>query len=984
MEDYLLKTQPPYLKRLQVPDAILAPLIDQLSREYSPHSEQPLWINYRDLSVQQLGAIYEKLLEFRPHIDEQGKISISPNIFARKTSGSYYTPENLVKLIIDKTISPLIKERYEKFEDKIVELTQERSRKADRLQKLYDLKLDPANNILNLKICDPAMGSGHFLVSLVDYLADQTLEAIAKAESPATIPWLDENQYYLSPVSKRIKEIRTRIIAQANQGGWQVQENQLEDRQIIRRIILKRCVFGVDKNPMAVELAKLSLWLHTFTVGAPLSFLDHHLRCGDSLFGEWVGEFFQEILKVGSLFTGNPVTQARASAESMTKIEMITDADIAEVKESAMYFATIQESTAELQNLLSFFHARRWMAAKNNQNKAETIKLLQELWETYTDKIAKGTMITNKKQSAALLENARRLISQERFFHWQVAFPGIWKDWENLVLQGGFDAVIGNPPWDRMKLQEVEWFAERKMDIAKQTRAADRKKMIQQLAKQKHPLWQDYELASQTAEAGMAIARTNGQYPLLSGGDTNLYSLFVERAHQLIHPHGMVGLLVPSGIAADKTAADFFRSITTTGRLAGLYDFENKKNFFPDIHASFKFCAYIAGGRQRSFAEAECAFFLHDVETIHDSNRCFPLSAADFAKLNPNTGTAPIFRSKRDAEITTRFYDQFPILVDHRTTPAKQVWPVKYFTMFHMTNDSQLFKTVAELEKMGCYPIEENRWKKAEEIYLPLYEGKMVQSYDHRAANVIINIQNLNRPAQPEIITEQQHKNSSYYATPQFWINQENVPKVIQTKWFLAFKSITAPTNARTMIASILPFSGVGNSMGLILSQDKITDTNFIPYLLGNLNSFITDFIFRQKIQGQNLNWFIIEQIPFVPLKKFQTKFGSKTAAEIIKQDILYLTYTAYDLQPFARDMGYEGNPFPWDEHERLLRRCRLDAIYSLLYNVSDEDMSYILHTFPIVKKEDEEKYGKFLTHDLIMAYRRALQAGDPEVRIVL
>ncbi len=132
------------------------------------------------------------------------------------------------------------------------------------------------------------MGSGHFLVGLVDYLADRVLQAIADAA--ATVDWAEQNKPYRSPLVSRIELIRKHILAEAKKHEWLVRMEQLDDRQIVRRMILKRVIYGVDKNPMAVELAKVSLWLHTFTVGAPLSFLDHHLRCGDLLFGEWVDQ----------------------------------------------------------------------------------------------------------------------------------------------------------------------------------------------------------------------------------------------------------------------------------------------------------------------------------------------------------------------------------------------------------------------------------------------------------------------------------------------------------------------------------------------------------------------------------------------------------------------------------------------------------------------------------------------------------------------
>ena len=203
----------------------------------------------------------------------------------------------------------------------------------------------------------------------------------------------------------------------------------------------------------------------------------------------------------------------------------------------------------------------------------------------------------------------------------------------------------------------------------------------------------------------------------------------------LVKPDGFVGLLTPSGIYADKTAADFFKSLSTSGRVSGLFDFENKKVFFKDVHASFKFCALILGGEERRFQETECAFFLHDTETISDPNRCFALAPSDFARVNPNTGTAPIFRTRRDTEITRRIYERHPVLVDRSLGEERKAWPVRYATMFHMTNDSHLFRTATQLDSEGFYPVQGNRWKRGDDLYLPLYEGKMVQALDHRAAS---------------------------------------------------------------------------------------------------------------------------------------------------------------------------------------------------------------------------------------------------------
>jgi hypothetical protein len=246
---------------------------------------------------------------------DAGAIGIRPNPFARKTSGSYYTHDDLVGLIIDRTIGPLLDERWRRFEDKAAELHSSRRPKAERLEELKDL--DPAAAYLDLKVCDPAMGSGHFLVSLVDYLADRALQAIADAE--AAVEWADPEHPYRSPLVERIESIRRHILAEAETHHWTVRPEHLDDRQIVRRIILKRVVYGVDKNPMAVELAKVSLWLHTFTVGAPLSFLDHHLRCGDSLFGEWVAPAMREVAERYALLINPYLIKAQQTVKGMER-----------------------------------------------------------------------------------------------------------------------------------------------------------------------------------------------------------------------------------------------------------------------------------------------------------------------------------------------------------------------------------------------------------------------------------------------------------------------------------------------------------------------------------------------------------------------------------------------------------------------------------------------------------------------------------------
>jgi hypothetical protein len=978
----------PLLTKVRLDDAVMANVIDALSFEQTPSGRK--YINYRDMSVQQLGSIYEQLLQHEV-VRDNAEIEIRPNVFARKSSGSYYTPDELVALIIKETVEPLATERIEAFRAKADELAKNSQPESYRLGALK--RVDPAEKLLELKICDPAMGSGHFLVSLVDYLADQVIASMAEAE--AAVTWGD----YVSPLSDRIDSIRSTILGNAEERGWTIDPAQLDDRHIIRRMVLKRCVYGVDKNPMAVELAKVSLWLHTFTVGAPLSFLDHHLRCGDSLFGLWVRKGVDKAAALGGpLLLHGPMTRAMRAASSMQIIEGLTDAEIAEAHRSADVFAEVEEMTAPLDAFLSLIYSFDWLATKKDDKAALHAFVDGQFGDPMQIALGKVEMANGRAEAArfhGLLDRARQLIKEERFLNWQVLFPGVWSNWESTDLSGGFDAIIGNPPWDRMKLQQVEWFAARRREIAMAARAADRAQMIAVLEKSDDPLAQDYAKANERVEAATHIARTSGDYPLLSGGDVNLYSLFVERAMTLVKRSGMVGLLTPSGIASDKTAAAFFKGIATGGRLKALYDFENRRTrfgedpFFPDVDSRFKFCAFVASPTPLK-KPAQCAFFLQDVSELADPERCFPLSAADFARVNPNTGTAPIFRTRFDADLTTAIYGRVPVLVDRSSKPEVSAWPVKYSTMFHMTNDSNFFRTREEMEeKEKAYPVGANRWNSTKGEWLPLYEGKMAQAFDHRAASVVVNLKNQHRPAQPEPATLEQHQDPAWLPEPQYWVLGSECGWTPNESWVLGFKEITAPTNERTFIASLFPIAAFGNKIPLLRSSD----TTRREYLLcANFNSIVFDFATRQKIQGQTLNLFIVEQLPVIPPDQYdRRRFGKKTASEIVKDAVLELTYTAHDMAPFATEMGFvdrAGNvkpPFIWNEDRRTSVRAKLDAVYFHLYGVTDRDaVRYIYSTFPIVERSEMGAYERYISRDLCLAWMSALEAGDPDAKILL
>ncbi len=502
----------PLLKAITLADDVMADAIDILSFEQQDGRRR--YINYRDLSVQQLGSIYERLLEFELVRDADGAVDVRPNLFARKNSGSYYTPDDLVLLILDETLEPLITDALDAFRAELARL-----RPADsedyRITQLQ--KVDPARAITRLRVCDPAMGSGHFLVSLVDRLTNHTLDAIAEARALAhDVAGLD----YESPVAEEIRKVRATIRHNAEDQRWTVSDAQLDDPQLVKRMVLKRCVYGADKNPMAVELAKVSLWLHTFTVGAPLSFIDHHLAAGDSLFGLWVRDAIDKAGKGGELLYVEELRTAERQAAVMQRIEALTDAEIAEAHHSAEMWRDVEFQVGPLDSFVSFMHALDWLDVKGPDKALVTQWLDGQFGDPLP--IARGKKAPEayrgKPDEAerfhAIWTEARALITEERFLNWQITFPGVWTNWASNGREGGFDAVVGNPPWDRIKLQQVEWFAARRPDIASQVRASDRKVMVEQLVDAGHQFATDFQKAER---------RANGIHPAKAAGASDIF-----------------------------------------------------------------------------------------------------------------------------------------------------------------------------------------------------------------------------------------------------------------------------------------------------------------------------------------------------------------------------------------------------------------------------------------------------------------------------
>lgn len=992
----------PLLASISLGDDVMAEALDILSWEQRGGRRR--YINYRDLSVQQLGSIYERLLEFELVRDDTGALDIRPNIFARKNSGSYYTPDDLVLLILDETLAPLIEDAHAAFRDRLASLKPGDSEdyKLTQLQ-----KVDPAKAITRLRVCDPAMGSGHFLVSLVDRLTNHALNAVAEA---AALAMQEHGLEYESPVSEEVRKVRATIRGNAEDAGWTVAEEQLDDPQLVKRMVLKRCVYGADKNPMAVELAKVALWLHTFTVGAPLSFIDHHLAAGDSLFGLWVRDAIDKAGKGGALFLHEPLQRAQNQARIMETIEALTDADIGEAHRSAEMWEGVEAQTGELDGFVSFMHALDWLDLKG-PDKALVAQWLDGVFGDPMP-IARGKRSPESAKArpedverfTAIWREARALIDEERFLNWQITFPGVWTNWGSAGLEGGFDAVVGNPPWAKVELEAAKWFLGRSAPIVHAATNAEREALIDELEQTDLQLFQDYQVAKQRFSMSADVARRAGAYPLFGRGRPNLYQLFFERALMLIKPSGLIGFLVPSGIISDRVSSDFVRSVAPESRIHVFWDFENRRpqngRFFPDVHPSFKVAITVIGGTDRISPEIKAGFFLPSTNREDIAHRAIPLRSTLFERFNPTTGTAIIFRDQRDAAITAAIYDRLPVM---RMPRAQPVWNVTFSQMLNQSNDSRLFHPSERLMNDGWYPVALNRFQKGDEIAFPLYEGKMMQAFDHRAADIVLNEANQRRAAQPVAIDLDGHADPKRFPAPRAFVKGSDIPLEARLDWMIAYKDTTATTNVRTMIAAMLPASAAVHALPVLLPADRKAMAGYqvqAPLILGNLNSICFDYLGRQKVQTTHFSWYIVEQLPVIPPAAYTRQFGPKTAGDIVREAVLELTYTAHDMAPFARDMGHVDAagevlpPFVWDEDRRVALRAKLDALYFILYGVFDlalpghnpaqarDDVRYIYSTFPIVERQETQTWGRYRSRDLCLSWINALLAGQPDASV--
>jgi hypothetical protein len=896
----------------------------------------PRRINYAALDVEELGSVYESLLELQPVFTEtEGRPAFD---FAhgteRKSTGSYYTAPELVGELIQSALVPVIEERL----------------------KAAKTTADKIKGLLSLKICDMACGSGHFLLAAARRLGKELAILRTGQDEPAP------------------EDIRSAI-----------------------REVITHCIYGVDKNPLAVDLCKVALWIEGHAEGKPLTFLDHRIRCGDSL----VGVFDLNVLKAGipdeafNPVSGDdkptarelkrrnhdersgqmhlpfdPAAALHQIADSAHQLAAIPDDSPEAVRRKEQLFDTIRRSPLAIRQRTA---CNLWTAAFFAQLTPEA----RNARHVPTTDDLRRCLENPNSLDARLTGHANALARQLCFFHWPLEFPDVFE-------QGGFDVMLGNPPWERIKLQEQEFFATRDPQIAAAPNKAARQRLIDALPQNNPAMAREFADAKHAAEAGSKFVRASDRFPLTAVGDINTYALFAELSRRLLNPQGRAGIIVPTGIATDDTCKAFFADLNDHRALASLYDFENREALFPAVDSRMKFCLLTTSGKPTE--RGDFAFFCTRADHLRDEQRRFALAPEDLALLNPNTRTCPIFRTRADAELTKKIYRCVPVLVNEQT--GENPWGVRFMTMFHMANDSGLFQTAGD------------------EGLLPLYEAKMIWHFDHRWATYDGN--------DTRDCTEAEKQDPHFTVRPRYWVASEEVETGLgdwKPRWLLGFRDITNATNERTAILSLLPRVGVGHTAPLtFLSQAG--DHSMIACLLACTNSLPFDYVARQKMGGIHMTYTILNQLPVLPPSAY-----TESDRAFIVPRVVELVYTAWDLQPFAADIlaeigpatwnrwfpenpvriassekGDRGSsnpqlatsplaisPFLWQEERRAVLRAELDAYYARLYGLTRDELRYILdpkdvygenfpgETFRVLKEKELAKYGEYRTRRLVL-----------------
>jgi hypothetical protein len=905
-------------------------------------------VDFGNLGAEELGSVYESLLELIPRYDDE-QLAYTLETLAgneRKESGSYYTPTSLVECLLDSALDPLLDEAC--------------SRDTPEVR---------VSSLLDITVCDPACGSGHFLVAAARRIAKRVAaEETGESEPPNAVV-----------------------------------------RAALRRVT-GRCIYGVDINPMAAELAKVSLWIEALEPGRPLSYLDQNVRVGNSLLGVTPALLAEGLPDTAFTPIEGDDHKVAAALKKQNASERQGQHDLFSPSGIPVTNAVLAKRADEIAHALPdsledlHIHQQRQAQQLAGSPEHRIQKLLADAWcAAFVQPktvVTRSTAITQAVleqfgtdagtlELAAAEELVINLTRQYRFFHWHVEFPHIFRVGNGTTdtnpatgWAGGFSCVIGNPPWERVKLQEQEFFASRSPAIANAPNAAARKKLIAALPLSDNPadwtLSHEFQAELRTSAGWSHLLRESGRFLLTGRGDINTYAVFAETARTVIAPSGRLGIIVPTGIATDATTSPFFGDLVATRSLLSVYDFENEDKVFPAVHNQFRFCLLAIAGSRVAVDKIRLAFRLRQVPQLADKR--FTLSPEDIARLNPNTLTCPVFDTPRHAKIVVSIYKRVPVL--WRDEPKANPWGLSFMAMFHMANDSGLFRTSDELEANG-WQLAGNVFVRGRERMLSLYEAKIIHHFDSRFATYEGATQaQMNKGTLPRL-TPSQHTDPACLPTPRYWVKETEVDNRLDRRswdkdWLFCWRDIARSSDERTIICSVIPRVGVGHTLPLMLSA-----SDQLSCLYANLTSFVLDYVARQKIAGTHLTYGYVTQLPVPAPSTYQdcTPWDMECSLySWIEPRVLELSYTAGDLAPYAASLRDDGMPFQWNEERRFAMRAELDAAFFHLYGIERNDLGYIMDSFRAFQNNDRARFDrtKGLILEVYDTMTEAIRTGEP------
>lgn len=929
--------KPVLIEPCQITNADFLDALRALAFITDKHGRRP--VDYKNLQSEELGSVYESLLELHPELNRDAGTFVLETASGneRKTTGSYYTPDSLVQCLLDSALNPVLEEAA--------------------------LKPDAETAILALKVCDPACGSGHFLIAAAHRMA------------------------------KRLAFVRT----------GDEEPSPVEVQRALRDVI-GRCVYGVDINPMAVELCKVALWMEALEPGKPLSFLDHHIQCGNSLIGATPAllrkgipdEAFKPIegddkeyckkykkqnkeeragqMKLFDPDRDNmPWQQLGNLAVSMMRLDDIADDDLAGVERKQKRYVEMVRSTPYLYGQ---FLADAWCAAF-------VWKKTDEFLYPITEEVFRQIERNPYNVSEWVRNEIERLREQYRFFHWHLLFPGVFEvkigNTEEAFKKnrvgrtewmGGFDVVLGNPPWEQIQFDEKEFLRSKSPNIAAERSARKREILIRNLERENYKLFSEIASAKRHIHALQHFIHESGTFPLASSGRLNTATLFCEKSIDIRkNVCGYIGVILPSSIAFDKFNMHFFNHLSEEREIKSFLSFYEIRRFFLGTDSRIPFCLMTLSSSGNN--KGDYVFDAKEISELSEKDRHIALSFEDMQVFNPNTRNCPILRSRRSAKILKETYKNIPII--HLRESEKNIevnpWRFNSFLMFMMDSSKKAIQSTSELAQKNAVIAEEDLLQ-VDSNWLPIIEGKMLGQYNHRFATFPRNSNK--RPSKLPESSELSLKSPSYMTFPYYWGLKQSIIEKLRSKnwskgWLIAWRDVTNSASERTVRATITPRVGHGDSAPIFLCDESL---NPVSVIVSNLNSFIFDFCARQKIGGLHLRANTMEQLPLLAPSDFASFTPWEKTKALYQWLITYvveLSFTDWSIQPFAQDCGYNGPPFRWNESRRFLLRCELDAAYFHLYNIQRDDVDYIMETFPIVKRKDEKAYDHYRTKDTIL-----------------